>query len=145
MKEREVWLIEDNEGDILLVSEAFEQSPVSARLTVIKTGNSAIDQLYLRLKEHSTHSPPDLIFLDINLPKMNGIEVLGLIKSHAGLQSIPVIILTTSSSPLDMERAYGNNANCFVTKAFDASEFIHTIQRILAFWLGGTVAKPSIC
>lgn len=129
-----IMLVEDNEGDILLTKEALEERKIANRITVAKDGKQAIDTLN-HLDEHQKNELPDLILLDINLPKKNGHEVLYHIKNTNGLKHIPVIILTTSSSKHDIMKAYENYVNCYITKPVDVSEFISAVGTIENFWI----------
>lgn len=134
--DREIWLIEDNSGDAVLIEEALEQSVHRSRLITFSSGSQALNRLHdsgIRL--------PQLILLDMNLPKMNGIELLQQIRSNHNFQDIPIVILTTSSSPTDIKDAYMHGANCFVTKSFDANDFIQTILKMEHFWLNNVTDK----
>lgn len=133
MKPIHILLVEDNEGDILLTVEAFADGKVTNDISVVKDGKEAIDFLN-QVGIYSTSEIPDLILLDINLPKHNGHEVLQVIKSTEKLKSIPVIMLTTSSSEIDVLRAYKNHANCYITKPIDVLDFMKVISQIEDFW-----------
>lgn len=124
-------LVEDNEGDILLTTETLEESKINHKLTVIKDGKAAIDYFKNLVNKSGA---PDLVLLDINLPKENGLEVLRHIKKDGSLSHIPVIILTTSSLERDMMSAYTYHANCFITKPIEIAEFITAIAKIEGFW-----------
>lgn len=132
MKAVDILLVEDNEGDILLTTEAFEEGKILNSTRVVRDGRSAIDLLSDDLKSGTL---PDLILLDVNIPRMNGHEVLQHIKQHQDLKHIPVIMLTTSSTELDINRSYQNHANCYITKPVDAAEFINAISKIEDFWI----------
>jgi len=132
MKPIHILLVEDNEGDILLTLEAFEEGKITNNTTVIKDGKSAIDFL----DEHAgTESLPDLVLLDVNLPRKNGHEVLSYIKTSEHLKSLPVIMLTTSSSDRDIRLSYQNYANCYITKPVGATDFMEAIIKIEDFWI----------
>jgi CheY-like chemotaxis protein len=134
MKSVKILLVEDNEGDILLTQEALEESRISNVLNVAKDGSEAID--YLEKKgAFSNELMPDLILLDVNLPKKNGHEVLQFVKSNKEFKHIPVIMLTTSSSEKDITLSYSNHANCYITKPVDANEFLAAISKIEDFWI----------
>ncbi|WP_026838131.1 response regulator [Gillisia sp. JM1] len=136
-----ILLIEDNEGDILLTKEALLEGDILKELQVVKDGWEAL--LYLEKKDkYSTAITPDLILLDINLPKMNGYEVLKEIKSNSNINHIPVIMLSTSSSSIDINQCYKNQANCYITKPVDANDFSKVISLIETFWL--TTAKLPV-
>jgi CheY-like chemotaxis protein len=134
MKPAQILLVEDNEGDIVLTLDAFEESKIKTAITVARNGKEALDILFQRGK--FTNAPkPDLILLDINLPIFNGHEVLKQIKEDASLKKIPVIMLTTSSSHIDVEKAYENHSNSYVKKPLDMEEFLGAILKIEEFWL----------
>ena len=142
MKPIHILLVEDNEGDILLTVEAFAEGKVTNDISVVKDGKEAIDFLN-QVGHYSTKKLPDLILLDINLPKQNGHEVLQIIKTTEKLKSIPVIMLTTSSSEMDILKAYKNYANCYITKPIDVLDFMNVISQIEDFWIS-IVKLPSI-
>lgn len=127
-----ILLVEDNEGDILLTTEALEESKILNKLTVIKDGKAAID-FFQGLNSPAAY--PDIVLLDINLPKVNGHEVLSFIKTSEALKSIPVIVLTTSSSERDVLLAYSNHANSYITKPINAADFIAAIIKFEDFWI----------
>ena len=134
MKPIHILLIEDNDGDILLTTEALNEGKIANVLTVLKDGWEAIQYLEQKGK-YLTASYPDLILLDVNLPKMNGQEVLKQIKTNYKIKQIPVIMLTTSSSEKDVAESYQNYANCFITKPVDANNFLEVILSIENFWI----------
>ncbi len=129
-----VFLIEDNEGDILLISEALKELKIPIDLSTVRDGHDAVEYLKNCCNGHG-ESIPDLVLLDINLPKMNGHEVLYFIKNNQELKSIPVIMLTTSSSNQDIRQAYQNHANCYITKPSGANNYQEIIEKIEDFWL----------
>lgn len=129
-----ILLIEDNEGDILLTKEALGHGRIQKEVSVAKDGWEAI-QFLEKKGVYESASMPDLILLDVNLPKLNGHEVLARIKSNPQIQHIPVIMLTTSSSESDILRSYQNHVNCFITKPVEASNFLDTIAAIEDFWI----------
>ena len=132
MEPLHILLVEDNEGDILLITEAFEEGKIINRTTVMKDGKSAIDFLE---ENCSSSTLPDLVLLDVNLPRKNGHEVLQHIKQHDKLKCIPVIMLTTSSSDKDIRLSYESHANCYITKPVDAGDFIDAVTKIEDFWI----------
>lgn len=134
MTQIHILLVEDNEGDILLTQEAFEEAKILTRLSVVRDGKEAMDFLNKQGK-HTNAEMPDMVLLDVNLPKKNGHEVLKYIKGSDGLKHMPVIMLTTSSSPKDINLSYNNYANCFITKPVDVNEFIGVIATIENFWI----------
>lgn len=134
MKEVHILLVEDNEGDILLTLDAFEESKIRTNISVVRNGAEALDFLY-RIGDYKEVNLPDLILLDINLPIYNGHEVLKKIKEDTSLKKIPVIILTTSSSQKDINKAYENYCNSYVSKPIDMDDFLKVILKIDEFWL----------
>lgn len=133
-----ILLVEDNEGDILLTTEALEEGKIPSTLSVVRDGKQAIDFLN-KTGKYADNKYPDLILLDINLPKKNGHEVLQYIKSTSALKHIPVIMLTTSSSEKDIEQSYNNFANCYIVKPVGSDEFMDAIAKLEIFWM--SVAK----
>ena len=134
MKPIHILLVEDNEGDIFLVTEALEEGKIVNKVSVIKDGKEAIDFLEKKGKYENAERP-DLILLDVNLPKKNGHEVLEHIKSQKNLKQIPVIMLTTSSDEKDISMSYKNHANCFITKPVDVENFLKVVYSIENFWI----------
>lgn len=126
-------IIEDNEGDLLLITDALKESKKNNTITIAKDGFDAINFLE-KIGKYDAERSPDIILLDINLPKMNGQEVLTSIKANEKLKSIPVIIFTTSSSQRDIFESYNNNANCFITKPVDVRAYLKVISSIENFW-----------
>lgn len=133
MKNLHVLLVEDNEGDVLLTTEALRSGRLVKKISVVRDGKSAID--YLSDSANLSIELPDLILLDINLPKKSGHQVLQFIKNSENLKQIPVIMLTTSSAERDIEMAYKNYANCFITKPVDVQDFINAVKEIENFWM----------
>lgn len=127
-------LVEDNEGDILLTREALEEAKILTRLSVVRDGKEAID-FTSKLGKYADVDLPDLILLDINLPKKNGHEVLKYIKENESLKHIPVIMLTTSSSEKDINMAYNHYANCYIIKPVNVMDFVSVVATIENFWL----------
>ena len=134
MKPIHILLVEDNEGDIYLVTEALEEGKIVNKISVARDGQEAIDFLDKNGK-YANEELPDLILLDVNLPKKNGHEVLEYIKEQDNLKQIPVIMLTTSSSEKDILLSYKNHANCFITKPVDVDNFLKVIYSIENFWI----------
>lgn len=133
IKKVHILLVEDNEGDILLTLNAFEESKVDTKISVARNGKEALDFLYLRNGfEDSEHV--DLILLDINIPIYDGFQVLEVIKKDENLKLIPVIVLTTSSNKKDIEKAYENHANGYVAKPISMEEFLVAMLKIEQFW-----------
>lgn len=136
----QILLIEDNLGDVRLTQEAFKEADVPNQLTVARDGIQALEML--KSDSGGTTTPPDIILLDLNLPRLDGRELLAKIKADPELRHIPVVVLTTSNAPADIRRAYDLNANCFVTKPVDLDDFMHVVRAIEAFWLT-VVTLPS--
>ncbi|MFA9192101.1 response regulator [Flavobacterium sp. FZUC8N2.13] len=134
MKPVHILLVEDNEGDIILTLEAFEESKIKTNISVVRNGRDALDFLFKR-KTYSNAEKPDLILLDINMPVFGGHEVLKQIKHDEILKKIPVIMLTTSSAQKDINAAYENHSNSYVVKPIDMDEFLKAILKIEEFWL----------
>ncbi len=130
----EVLLVEDSPGDVRLTREAFKDAKVHINLQVASDGAEAMAILH-REGKHADIPRPDLILLDLNLPKKSGREVLEEIKEDPVLMSIPVVILTTSASEQDILRSYLLHANCFITKPVDLDGFLKVVKSIDNFWL----------
>ena len=130
----EILLVEDNPGDVRLTVEALREGKVRNNLTVASDGVEAL--AYLRRKgRYDGASRPDLILLDLNLPRKDGREVLAEIKQDDELKTIPVVVLTTSSAEQDVLRSYDLHANCYITKPVDLDQFITVVKSIRQFWL----------
>lgn len=130
----EILMIEDNPGDVRLTREAMRQAKLDNRLNVVGDGVQAL--AYLRRQgEYGSAPRPDLILLDLNLPRMDGREVLAEIKADPEFKSIPVVVLTTSSSAQDVERIYALHANCYISKPVDFDKFMQVVQQIDEFWV----------
>lgn len=126
-----ILLVEDNEGDIILTIEAFEESKVVDQINVLKDAESAI--LFFETLQQ-IEKCPDMVLLDINLPKASGHEVLRYIKNNIKFKHIPVIVLSTSCAEGDIAACYQQYANCFITKPAELSEYLETIIKIEDFW-----------
>jgi chemotaxis family two-component system response regulator Rcp1 len=133
MQQIHILLVDDNEGDILLTREALEEARIINKISIAYDGIQAID--LLKKSARIAGTMPDLILLDINLPKMNGTEVLSIIKNDPDLRRIPVIMLTTSSSEKDILASYNNYANCYITKPVDLDRFMDVVRTIEDFWI----------
>jgi CheY-like chemotaxis protein len=137
----QILLVEDDPGDVLITREAFAENKVRNHLSVVSDGETAMSFLR-REGDFATAPRPDLILLDLNLPRMAGHEVLAEIKSDADLQRIPVVVLTTSDAEEDVVRSYDLHANAYVTKPVDFSCFLSVVRQIDEFFV--TVVKlPS--
>lgn len=133
----QILLVEDNIGDIRLMQESLKETESPYNLHVTMDGVEATDFLY-KLGKYENAPRPDIILLDINLPKKNGKEVLKEIKSNPTLKSIPVIVLSTSNAQLDVREAYELHANCCITKPINFLEFIRVMKSIELLWIGNT-------
>lgn len=141
-KDITILLVEDNEGDIILTLEALKEANVSNTIHVVTDGEEALQYLQKQGRFNNAVTP-DLILLDINLPKIDGKEVLAEIKKDADLKVIPVVILTTSSSEKDILESYQHHANCYITKPVDFQNFIHVVNMIKNFWIS-IVQLPNL-
>jgi two-component system, chemotaxis family, response regulator Rcp1 len=130
----DILLVEDNPGDVRLTQEAFKFGKVRNNLFVVNDGVEAMDFLYRRGR-FSDAARPDLILLDLNLPKKDGREVLEEIKAESDFKRIPVVILTTSKADEDILKSYDLHANCYISKPVDLDEFMSIIRSIESFWL----------
>ncbi len=130
----DIMLVEDNPGDIRLTEEALKESGLRVNLRVARDGLEALSVLRGE-GLHAARPHPDLILLDLNMPRMDGRELLGIIKSDILLKRIPVVVLTTSASDQDVERAYDLHANCYITKPVDLDRFMDIVHSIKGFWL----------
>jgi len=129
----DILLVEDDPGDVLMTEEAFADYKVANRLSVVSDGESAM--AFLRQEGEYAEAPtPDLILLDLNLPRMDGREVLAEIKSDPALRQIPVVVLTTSAADADVARSYDLSANCFITKPLDLEAFFGVVHLVDRFW-----------
>ena len=133
-----ILLVEDNEGDIVLTIEALEEGKMMNKISIARDGKQAVDFL-TKAGEFANANTPDLILLDINLPKKNGQEVLEFIKTTDKIKHIPVIMLTTSNAEIDIAKAYKNHANCYINKPVELGDFMSAIAKIQEFWF--TVVK----
>lgn len=129
-----ILLVEDNEGDIVLTLKALEKAKVLNSVDVVRDGEQAL-QFLRKEKPFREAETPGLILLDINLPRMDGREVLATIKKDEELKVIPVIMLTTSDSEKDVLQAYLHHANCFITKPVSFQSFMEVIHTIKEFWI----------
>lgn len=133
-KDVEILLIEDNPGDVLLTKEALSDAKVENNVHWAKDGAEAL--AFMQNQPPFTDAPcPDLIFLDLNLPRKNGHEVLAFLKSDNRFKRIPVVVLTSSSAEADIVRSYDHHANCYITKPVDLEKFMSVIQATDHFWM----------
>ncbi|NJK55421.1 MAG: response regulator [Pleurocapsa sp. SU_5_0] len=140
-KPKTILLVEDNKADVRLVEEALKNSSLTYEMAMVRDGVAAMAYLH-QSGEYAAASRPDLIILDLNLPKKDGREVLAEIKTNPQFKRIPVIVLTTSKNEDDIQQSYDLNANCFITKSRNLSQLFTIVRRIEEFWLT-TVTLPS--
>ncbi|MCF8262791.1 MAG: response regulator [Melioribacteraceae bacterium] len=136
-----ILLIEDNEGDIRLTKEALSMGKIKNSLTVLHDGEEAIKHLKT-LRNENPKVLPDLVILDLNLPVIDGLEVLKFIKNDKILAKLPVVVLTTSKDNDDIKKAYSYHANSFITKPIDWEQFVDVIKSIEEFWLSIVKLPP---
>lgn len=137
----EILLVEDNEGDVRLAMEALKDIKVRNKISVVYDGVEAMD--YLKKQGgHTAATRPDLILLDLNLPRKDGRQVLAEIKGSDDLKRIPVVVLTTSKAEEDVLKSYNLHANCYITKPIDLEQFIKVVRTVEDFWLT-VVTFPS--
>lgn len=132
-----ILLVEDSLADTVLIKESMEESKISLHLDCVVDGEAATDYLYQKLKNNEPL--PDLMILDLNLPKKDGREVLVEVKTHPELKTIPIVVLSTSSNRDDIDHAYKHYANSFITKPVDLEQFMRIVNSINDFWL--TIVK----
>jgi CheY-like chemotaxis protein len=130
----EILLVEDNPGDVELIEEALQSGRVLNRISVAGDGEAAVAFLK-RERDYENAPRPDLILLDLNIPKKNGFEVLAEIKRNPDLANVPVVILTTSQADRDIVKSYTLQANCFVSKPVEVDEFLSVVRSTGEFWL----------
>jgi CheY-like chemotaxis protein len=142
MRTIDILMVEDDPGDVRLTREALKGSKLLHSLNVVEDGVAALD--YLRRNAPFQDAiRPDLVLLDLNLPKKDGREVLAAMKQDDALRAIPVVILTTSQAEEDVLRAYNLNANCYVTKPVDFDQFMRIVRTIEEFWLNVVTLPPK--
>ncbi len=138
-----ILIIEDNAGDVRLIKEAIKEFSFKATLHVLRDGDAAT-QFLDDAKREISGNLPDLILLDLNLPKKSGIEVLRHVKFDNSLKSIPVIVLSSSKNPADISQAYELHANCYLTKPVDFEPFVNIVHAIEYFWLQSVKLPPTL-
>ena len=137
-----ILLVEDNPGDVRLTREALREGGLAVEMTAVPDGEEAL--AYLRRDgEHGDAPRPDLVLLDLNLPRKNGVEVLEEIKADPDLRAVPVIMLTTSASARDVSACYDRGVNCYVVKPLDLDDFTRLVQAINSFWFEVAVLPPG--
>jgi CheY-like chemotaxis protein len=139
----DILLVEDDEQDVVLMREAFKDGKVSNALNVVRDGAEALSYLH---KEGGFEkaTTPDLILLDLNLPKISGYQVLDEVKKDEELKQIPIVVLTTSDSEADVLKSYKLHANCYITKPVDFDQFIGVVRKIDEFWFAVVRLPPCV-
>ena len=130
----EILLVEDNPGDVELTREAFHDAKMNNHISVVRDGIEALE--YLRRKGiYAAATRPDIVLLDLNLPRKSGLEVLAELKADPDLRSIPIVVLTTSRDEEDIARSYHDHANCYISKPVDFEQFMGVVRSLESFWL----------
>ncbi len=129
-----ILLVEDNEGDIVLAQEALHDSKLVNQVSISRDGDEALDFLN-RKGNYQQAELPDLVLLDINMPRVSGMQVLVAMKNDERLKAIPIIMLTTSSSEKEIKFAYDNHVNCYINKPVDIDRFLEVVKKIEDFWI----------
>jgi CheY-like chemotaxis protein len=138
----DILLVEDNPGDVRLTQEAFRDSKLPVKLNVVMDGEDALNYLYCR-PPYEGATRPDIILLDLNIPKKDGREVLSEIKNDSSLKYVPVVVLTTSNAEQDIVRTYNLNVNAYINKPVDFDKFFDIVQKIEEFWLMTAILPSS--
>jgi CheY-like chemotaxis protein len=137
-----ILLVEDNPADIIITQRAMKESGLEIDLMVVRDGQEAVDFLLAELRTGNPHPRPDLILLDLNLPRLAGREVLERIRQHNGLRPVPVVVLTTSNRQEDVEQMYRAGANTYIQKPTDFGRFVEVLRTIHHYWLGTALLPP---
>ena len=141
-----ILLVEDNPADVKITERALKESALPVQLIVVRDGQEAVEYL-LRQGEHAADRGwrgPDLILLDLNLPRLNGLEVLRLIRATPELRAVPVVVLTTSRRHQDVQEMYAAGANTYIEKPQDFARFVEVLQTIQRYWLDTALLPPSL-
>lgn len=139
---KDVLVVEDNPGDLDLIREAFEHQQIHHRLHCVRNGQAAVEFLN-RTRTDATAPKPDLIILDLNVPKVDGLELLHWLKAEPSFSLIPTVVFSTSHNPSDVFASYAMQANCYAIKPSDPDCFFETIGEIVHFWLSTVVLPPN--
>jgi chemotaxis family two-component system response regulator Rcp1 len=137
-----ILLVEDSPSDVRLIREALKETPLEVQITLARDGVEAME--YLRQSQSGLVSRPDIILLDLNLPRKNGREVLAEVKAAPGLKQIPVLIMTSSKADEDIKQAYSLNANCYIAKPGNLQDYVDVVRSIENFWFV-TATLPDAC
>ena len=137
MMDKEILLVEDNPDDVELTRIAFREAKVANNLVVVSDGAEALDYLFARgaYAERNPDDLPSIVLLDLNLPKVDGREVLQAIRANEKTRSIPVVVLTTSTEPFDVEASYALGVNSYIQKPVDFERFVWAVQQVGLYWL----------
>ncbi|WP_149195673.1 response regulator [Luteimonas suaedae] len=137
MNEKEILLVEDNPDDVELTRIAFAEAKIANTLTVVRDGAEALDYLFARgaYADRAPDDLPSIILLDLNLPKVDGREVLQAIRSDARTRALPVVVLTTSNEPFDVEASYALGVNSYIRKPVDFEQFVWAVKQVGLYWL----------
>jgi chemotaxis family two-component system response regulator Rcp1 len=140
-----ILLVEDNPADVKITQRALKESGLPVDLIVVRDGQEAVDYLFRqgRHADDSTWRSPDLILLDVNLPRMNGREVLERVRAGSSLRTVPVIVLTTSRRREDVQQMYASGANTYIEKPQDFPRFVQVLQTIHRYWLDTALLPPG--
>jgi two-component system, chemotaxis family, response regulator Rcp1 len=138
----ELLLVEDSPGDVRLTREALKDAKIANNLHVVTDGEAALDFLHKR-GAHENVPTPDLVLLDLNLPRMDGRQVLAQVKAHPTLRRIPICVVTTSQAERDIVQSYDLHANCYVSKPVDMDQFVTVVRSIQDFWFTIVKLPPS--
>ncbi len=141
MRKIEILLVEDNPADVMLTEEAFEEARIANRLHVARDGVDALEFLH-RQGHHAEAPTPDVILLDVNMPRMNGLELLAVLKADPDLRRIPIIMLTTSRAEQDVWRSYDLHVNAYIPKPVSVGEFFDVVRTFETFWLAIVALPP---
>ncbi|MDE3016425.1 MAG: response regulator [Pseudomonadota bacterium] len=142
----EILLVEDNEGDVEMTRRALRDSKPACNVSVANNGIEALNFLH-RQGQFSDAPAPQIILLDLNMPRMDGKKFLEIMKEDTTLKAIPVIMLTSSGAPTDIQECYERHANCYVVKPFDGKEFMEAVRQVVSFWisLGRIPHRTAVC
>ena len=141
---KEILLVEDNPDDVELTRLAFDEAKIANQLAVVGDGAEALDYLFARgrFADRDPADLPSLVLLDLNLPKVDGREVLQAIRSNEATRSLPVVVLTTSTEPFDVEATYALGVNSYIQKPVDFEQFVWAVKQVGLYWLVLNHARP---
>ena len=139
-----ILIAEDNPGDVFLIKRILGNLIFNNTVAIATDGEGVMNYLYKSLEEQEKYSRPDFILLDLNLPKIDGLEILSQIKTHPKLKLIPVIIFSSSQAEKDVSACYERHANCYVVKPYDLEEYQSTLENICNFWINRVILPTSL-